>query len=133
MTETQQTITDWSREVFGPYARADTRHVPMASQLAHENRGAADRMLDFFGNLGGPALIAARMNQEVAELIEELVNSEEQAKVESELGDVGILLMQVAHSRGIDLMAAIDKKMAVNRRRKWKVGGIQGIGQHVEE
>ena len=49
-------------------------------------------------------------------------------KIVNEAADVCITLDRLIHS--ID-PEAIDKKMAINRARKWKVSN--GVGQHVRE
>ncbi|MNY00493.1 hypothetical protein D3C86_1329890 [compost metagenome] len=43
-----------------------------------------------------------------------------------------IVLSQIAERLGLDLGEAIDRKMAINRSRKWVTAG-DGTGQHVEE
>lgn len=48
-----------------------------------------------------------------------------------ECADVLITLYRVAECLGEDLHAAVNRKMAINRNRKWKVSG--GVGQHEDE
>lgn len=50
----------------------------------------------------------------------------------SELADVGILLLDVAYLKGIDLGKAIEDKMRVNRSRKWEINPITGLAHHIE-
>jgi hypothetical protein len=52
--------------------------------------------------------------------------------VAKELPDVYITLCRVAEKLGVDLHAAVDAKMAVNRARLWVVDDT-GNGQHVPE
>lgn len=100
MTETQQTISTWARKTFGD-ARVGT--------------------------------LVARCNEEMAELIAAAmtisVSDETFSKIAEECADVYIVLCQVAESVGVDLDEQVDRKMAKNRVRKWKVGP-GGIGQH---
>jgi NTP pyrophosphatase (non-canonical NTP hydrolase) len=54
------------------------------------------------------------------------------AKLMNEMADVVITMYAAAASIGGDLHAEIDRKMQVNRKRKWKLHG-DGTGQHVDE
>lgn len=51
-------------------------------------------------------------------------------KVPAEAADVLIVLYGVAGMRGFDLHAEVDRKMAINRGRRWAVRG-DGTGYHV--
>jgi hypothetical protein len=53
-------------------------------------------------------------------------------QIPAELADVVIVLYGVAGMRGIDLQAEVDKKMAINRARRWKPNG-DGTGYHIKE
>lgn len=54
------------------------------------------------------------------------------AKIPAEAADVLIVLYGVAHMRGFDLHAEVEKKMAINRGRRWKADG-DGTGYHIRE
>ncbi|MBB76579.1 MAG: hypothetical protein CMJ75_18900 [Planctomycetaceae bacterium] len=108
--ETQRSITDWSRETFG-----ETK----------DPRLVFDRLDEEFDELR----YEVRKAGEASDRGEDFIDDD----IASEVADVGILLYQVAHSYGIDVHEAIDAKMKINRRRKWKTTGVAGIGQHVEE
>jgi NTP pyrophosphatase (non-canonical NTP hydrolase) len=56
----------------------------------------------------------------------------EPGKIPAEAADVLIVLYGVAGMRGFDLHAEVDRKMAVNRARKWKANG-DGTGYHIKE
>lgn len=49
-----------------------------------------------------------------------------------EMADVVIVLSGMAEQLGIDLQAEINRKMAINRARKWQVNG-DGTGRHIKE
>jgi NTP pyrophosphatase (non-canonical NTP hydrolase) len=51
-------------------------------------------------------------------------------KIAAEAADVLIVLYGVAGMRGFDLHAEVDRKMAVNRARRWKANG-DGTGYHI--
>ncbi len=53
-------------------------------------------------------------------------------KIPVEAADVLIVLYGVAHMLGFDLHAEVEKKMAINRARKWKANG-DGTGYHVKD
>lgn len=62
-------------------------------------------------------LAAAEMDELLAAL-----ESDPQCKREStqsEAADVAVFLMRLAAVSGFNLLAAVDRKMAVNRKRKW--------------
>ena len=50
----------------------------------------------------------------------------------AEAADVLITLYRVAHCAGFDLQAEVDRKMSINRARKWRSNG-DGTGQHIKE
>jgi NTP pyrophosphatase (non-canonical NTP hydrolase) len=59
---------------------------------------------------------------EMRELLAELdddPNCEREATRE-EVADVALLLLRLAAVSGFNLLAAVDRKMAINRRRKWE-------------
>ncbi len=58
--------------------------------------------------------------------------NKEPDKIPAEAADVLIVLYGVAHTRGFDLHAEVDKKMTVNRARKWAPRG-DGTWYHVKE
>jgi len=75
---------------------------------------------------------ATRMNEEVAELLAKMANATvSQDKIIEECADVQIVLYVLAERMHVDLDAEVQKKMAVNRARKWKLDG-SGCGQHID-
>lgn len=50
-----------------------------------------------------------------------------------ELGDVMILLLDVAAKNGIDIHRAVEEKMAINEARRWRVDENTRIMRHVRE
>jgi len=54
------------------------------------------------------------------------------AKVPEEMADCEIVLRVLAHRRDIDLQSEVDKKMKINRYRRWKLNN-DGTGYHVKE
>lgn len=51
----------------------------------------------------------------------------------SELADVFLLTVGVAHLSGIDLEEAVARKMAINRNRVWGEPDSDGVVEHVRE
>ena len=72
-----------------------------------------------------PLSIIAKMLGEVGELI-----ASERMSDPSEIGDVLILCLDLAHLQGIDAAEAIRTKLEINRKRQWKVAD-NGCAQHV--
>lgn len=98
--ESQQTITQWIEETFGP--------------------------------AGTNARVIARANEEMAEMLKEVSIDDAHPKLAEEMADVVIVLYRVATRLGVDLHEEIDKKMAINRARMWKLDG-SGCGYHVKK
>ena len=53
-------------------------------------------------------------------------------KIPIEAADVLIVLYGLAHLTGFDIHDEVNKKMAINRSRKWKANG-DGTGYHIKE
>ena len=82
-----------------------------------------------FGNAGSNIRVAARANEEMAELLRALSVDDNNKMAPEEIADVVIVLYRLADRMGIDLHGTIDLKMRVNRQRKWKRDG-SGHGYH---
>src|SRR5262245_5026597 len=82
----------------------------------------------------GPAAsnvrVAVRENEEMAELLRALTVDENHPKAAEEVADIFIVLYRVATRLGVDIHAEIERKMAINRKREWKLDG-SGHGYHV--
>jgi NTP pyrophosphatase (non-canonical NTP hydrolase) len=85
-----------------------------------------------FGAAGSNARVAARANEEMAELLRALTADDNHPKAAEEIADIVIVLYRLAFRMGVDLHAEIDRKMAVNRTRVWKPDNT-GHGYHVRE
>jgi NTP pyrophosphatase (non-canonical NTP hydrolase) len=85
-----------------------------------------------FGPSGSNARVAARANEEMAELLRALTADDKHPKASEEVADIVIILYRLATRLGIDLMAEIDRKMSVNRARVWKKDNT-GHGYHVRD
>lgn len=78
-----------------------------------------------------PAVIAARMNNEVAELITGLLSAPDNVEHNlAECADVYIMLVQIVENLGGDLQKEVATKMAINQQRKW-TKTASGKVQHV--
>lgn len=83
-----------------------------------------------FGGAGSNARVAARANEEMAELLRALTADDSHPKAAEEVGDIVIILYRLATRLGVDLATEIDRKMAINRARVWKKDNT-GHGYHV--
>ena len=73
-----------------------------------------------FGSSGSNASVAARANEEMAELLRALtIDDGDVAKAAEEMADVVIVLYRLAERMGVHLMHEIDIKMEFNRTRVW--------------
>jgi NTP pyrophosphatase (non-canonical NTP hydrolase) len=100
MGETQESVSKWANETFGP--------------------------------AGSNARVAARANEEMAELLRALTADDSSPKAIAEVADVVIVLYRLATRLGGDLHAEVDRKMAINRAREWKLDAT-GHGYHVRD
>lgn len=83
-----------------------------------------------FGDVS-PIRAAVRANEEMAELLKAAcADWRERDKIMEEAADVVIVLCHLAGALDADLGAAIEKKMAKNRARTWRLDG-DGTGYHV--
>lgn len=64
-------------------------------------------------------------------LYEEVGEYARDPKSALELGDVLILLLDVAHKNGIDVHRAVEEKMDINESRQWRVDENTRIMRHV--
>lgn len=85
-----------------------------------------------FGEPRSNLQIAARALKEMGELIEKLALNDNDPAAAEEVADVVIVLSQIPERLGVDLDLEVDRKMSINRERRWKTNG-DGTGQHVED
>lgn len=82
-----------------------------------------------FGPSGSNMRVAARANEEMAELLRALATEDDHPKALEEIADIFIVLYRLAWRLGGNVHAEIDRKMAINRARKWNLDGT-GHGYH---
>ena len=85
-----------------------------------------------FGPAHDIARVAARANEEMAELLRAVTSGKTGHDLVVECADVVIVLARLADKQGYDLWEAVDHKMAINRIRTWNLDG-HGQGYHVRE
>jgi NTP pyrophosphatase (non-canonical NTP hydrolase) len=73
-----------------------------------------------------PLSVIAKMLGEVGELI-----ASERMSDPSELADVLILALDLAHLQGIDAAEAVRAKLEVNKSRKWRIAD-NNTAQHID-
>lgn len=103
--------------------------------MSHETQQTIGAwQVETFGRLPTPAVGFIRAESEMDELADAITHRKngDNTEIGRELADVSIVLMGMAEQFGIDLQAAIDEKMRVNRARRWIVTS-DGTGQHVKE
>ena len=75
-----------------------------------------------------PRNLAISLSLEAAEVLEHfqwLEASPDPTELASELADVALYLIQLAHISGIDLEQAVLDKLQVNYRRHWSAPGLK--------
>lgn len=85
-----------------------------------------------FGPVSSNARVAARANEEMAELLRALTVDDDSPKAGEEMADIVIVLCRLADRMGIDLFDEMDKKMQINRTRIWAKDG-SGHGYHLRD
>lgn len=93
-----------------------------------------------FGECDDLGLFAARINEEMAELVRVCCRNRdvsvigEQRRVEfaGEAADLVIMLCSLGEIVGFDLLEAINRKMVLNRARSWNISG-DGFDHHHKE
>jgi NTP pyrophosphatase (non-canonical NTP hydrolase) len=101
---------------------------------AYKKRGGADirqlqERITNWADLNFPARTTADI---LLKLYEEVGEYARNPKAALEMGDIMILLLDVAHQNGIDVHRAIEDKMDINEKRDWKVDANTRIMRHVE-
>lgn len=84
-----------------------------------------------FGPYTNRDRLAARANVEMAELLTAIVSGATLDEIAAECADVLIVLYGVAEAIGVSLHHEVDKKMVINRARRWNTAG--GASQHVAD
>jgi len=77
--------------------------------------------------------IHAHLSDEVAELADDILGDHDYLTgMREEAADCAILLFQLAHHAGFDLLSEIERKFAVNRMRVWGEPDERGVVKHKE-
>ena len=85
-----------------------------------------------FGESGTTIRVAIRANEEMAELLRALSVDDKHPKAAEEVADIFIVLYRVAERLGVDIHAEVQRKMAINRARRWNLDG-SGHGYKTKE
>lgn len=75
--------------------------------------------------------IAVRAMGEMVELYHKLHVDDAHPGAAEEAADIIIVLMRIFERRGVHFWDEVERKMAINRARKWQLTG-DGHGQHVK-
>lgn len=100
--------------------------------MAENQKTISDWADKTFGPSGSNARVAARANEEMAELLRALTADDEHPKAVEEVADIVIILYRLATRLGVDLHDEIERKMNINRDRIWKRDNT-GHGYHVRD
>lgn len=85
-----------------------------------------------FGPTTSNMRIAARANEEMAELLRALSVDDNHPKAAEEIADIVIVLTRLARNLRTSIRSEIEHKMEINRLRTWKKDNT-GHGYHVRE
>jgi NTP pyrophosphatase (non-canonical NTP hydrolase) len=100
---------------------------------AYKKRGGADiRQLQDRVTQWADANFPQRTTKDILlKLYEEIGEYCRNPQAALEMGDILILLLDVAYKNGIDVHRAIETKMDINESRQWRVDENTGIMRHV--
>lgn len=79
-----------------------------------------------------PLSAATHLQREVRELIFDLASGNPKS-MRFEIVDCFLLIIGVAHLSGVDLEEALEKKMTINKARKWGKPDAQGVVEHIRD
>ena len=117
--ETQETITQWSEETFGP-----THPYQIAKRMAKEVK----ELLDLFVRIGhkwdGEKQVPIPVDEIDPELIQQL---------HMECADIEVMLRQVSELLHLELQDGVNFKMSINRGRRWAFDEGKQETRHVSE
>jgi NTP pyrophosphatase (non-canonical NTP hydrolase) len=104
--------------------------IDLSTPLGTETQRSIARWAEeTFGPASSNARVAARANEEMAELLRALTANDNHPKAAEEIADVVIVLCRLCDRLDRDLGADVTSKMAVNRSRIWTRDG-SGHGYH---
>jgi hypothetical protein len=127
--ETSASIAEWQTVTFGP-ATTTNKRVQYSEFMM---RSAFLVARGCTKDIPRPNLSRAiRAAEELAELIELLVNDDSDPRACPEVADVQIVLAGIPAAHGQEQRDLVEAKMKVNRARRWMLTG-DGHGQHVKE
>jgi NTP pyrophosphatase (non-canonical NTP hydrolase) len=102
-------------------------------RTSRETQATINRWIDAtFGAAGSNLSCAVRANEEMAELLRALDRDDADPEAAEEIADIVIILYRLAERFGVDLHEQVDRKMAKNRGRGWRLTG-HGHGYHTSE
>jgi NTP pyrophosphatase (non-canonical NTP hydrolase) len=99
-------------------------------KCVESQRLISDWAAETFGPVSSNVRVAVRANEEMAELLRALSADDNSPKAAAEIADVFIVLYRLAECLGVDIHEEVDRKMAINRAREWRLDAT-GHGYHV--
>ena len=116
--ETQQSVGEWIDQTFpGTDPESPRKSIRALEEMVELCLASGATQTDVI--------------EAISKAIRATPHSPQPEKIAEEAADVLIVLYGVAHMRGFDLQAEIDRKMAVNRSRQWAARG-DGTGYHIK-
>ena len=112
-------------------AECQSLRAQLASKGAETQQSISQWANATFGEPRTNLSIAARARKEMDELVNVLADSDRDPAAVVEAADVIIVLMRLFERMGTTWQAEVDKKMAINRARRWVLDG-NGHGSHVK-
>lgn len=133
MTETQDTVHEWISETFpGADPESPRKSIRALEEMVELCLACGAKYRDIQIAVASVLEKDGAMMSLLGGVMDIAGGTHEPDKVPAEAADVLIVLYGLAGMRGIDLHAEVDKKMQINRSRRWKANG-DGTGYHIRE
>ena len=129
---------DYPPATFGEIERLEAENERIRAEVGRLNEKPRETQASMsvwaeqtFGPASSNLRVAARANEEMAELLKALATDDSHPKAGEEVADIVIILQRLATRLGVTISEAVDSKMALNRSRAWNLDGT-GHGYHVK-
>lgn len=131
MSETQATIYQWMNETFpGVDPESPRKSIRCLEECIEMCLASGAKYTDIQRAVASVLEKNGAVMSLFGGLIDVAGGKFEPDKIPAETADVLIVLYGVAGMRGFDLHAEVDRKMSINRARRWAARG-DGTGYHI--
>jgi hypothetical protein len=129
--ETQQTVHQWIIDTFpGADPESPRKSIRALEEMVELCLASGAKYRDIQAAVASVLEKDGAVMSLLGGLMDVAGGTPDPDKVPAEAADVLIVLYGLAGMRGFDLHAEVDRKMAINRARRWRANG-DGTGYHI--